>query len=41
VKAVFWLAAPCKLMEVYGWFRGFLALMMEPESTSATSASLY
>jgi hypothetical protein len=40
---VFWVVAPCSLVEVYRHFRGvcYIALMMEAASTSETSANFY
>jgi hypothetical protein len=44
--AVFWVVAPCSLVEVYQRFRGAaiiraIALMMEAASTSETSVNVY
>jgi hypothetical protein len=45
--AVFWVVAPCRLVEVYRRFRGALclryqtALIMKAVSTSETSANFY
>jgi hypothetical protein len=40
--AVFWVAAPCILVEVYRRFRDIvIALMMEAASTSETSVNFY
>jgi hypothetical protein len=40
--AVFWVVAPCSLVEVYRRFRDWaIALMMEAASTSETSVNLY
>jgi hypothetical protein len=46
--AVFWIVAPCRLIEVYGRFRGAYcrammeaALMMKTVSTSETSVNFY
>jgi hypothetical protein len=36
--AVFWVVAPCSLVEVY---RRFIALMMEAASTSETSVNFH
>jgi hypothetical protein len=36
--AVFWVVAPCSLVEVY---RRFIALMVEAASTSDTSVNVY
>jgi hypothetical protein len=38
--AVFWVVAPCGLVEVYLRFRG-IALMMEAANTSETSVNFY
>jgi hypothetical protein len=39
--AVFWVVAPCSLVEVYRRFRGAYYLMMEAVSTSETSVNIY
>jgi hypothetical protein len=39
--AVFWVVAPCSLVEVYRLFRSAIALMMEAASTSETLANFY
>jgi hypothetical protein len=40
--AVFWVVAPCRLVQVYGRFGGaMIAPMMEAESTSGTSGKFY
>jgi hypothetical protein len=36
--AVFWVVAPCSLVEIY---RPFIALMMKAASTSETSVNFY
>jgi hypothetical protein len=38
--AVFWIVAPCSLVEVYRRLRA-IALMMEAASTTETSATFY
>jgi hypothetical protein len=38
--AVFWVVAPCSLVEVYRRFR-VIALMMQAVSTSETSVNFY
>jgi hypothetical protein len=44
-KALFWVVAPCSLVEVYQCFRGascfHLQLMMEAASTSETLVNFY
>jgi hypothetical protein len=39
--AVFWVVAPCSLVEVYKRFRGRIALMMEAAGTSETLVNFY
>jgi hypothetical protein len=40
--AVFWVVAPCSLVEIYRRFRGaYIALMMEAASTSESSVNFY
>jgi hypothetical protein len=39
--AVFWVVAPCSLVEVYQHFRGAYRLMMEAASASETSVNFY
>jgi hypothetical protein len=39
--AVFWVVAPCILVEVYRRFSLLIALMTEAESTSETSVNFY
>jgi hypothetical protein len=42
--AVFWVVAPCSLVEVYQRFRGaccLIALMMDAVNTSETSVNFY
>jgi hypothetical protein len=39
--AVFWVVAPCSLVEVYQRFRGRIALMMEAARTSETLVNFY
>jgi hypothetical protein len=39
--AVFWVVAPCSLVEVYQRFRGPIALMMEAARTSETLVNFY
>jgi hypothetical protein len=39
--AVFWIVAPCSLVEVYQRFRGAIAMMMEAASISKTSVNFY
>jgi hypothetical protein len=38
--AIFWVVAPCSLLEVYRRFRAF-ALVMEAVNTSETSVNFY
>jgi hypothetical protein len=38
---VFWVVAPCRLVEGYRCFRGICALMMEAASTSETSVKFF
>jgi hypothetical protein len=39
--AVFWVVAPCSLVEVYRYFRGNCDLMMEAASTFETLVNFY
>jgi hypothetical protein len=39
--AVFWVVAPCSLVEVYRHFNWAIALMIEAASTSETSVNFY